>query len=652
MTRDGCYLFGVCTASMAAQRYTSFLETLRAEAPHYNVRLLQFGCFSELAEQSPNDLGEKAIFRILPYDRFDALVLLTESFKDPSIPKEIAEKAQAAGIPVFSIDNHLDGCINFRYGYADAFGSLVEHLITVHGCKTINLIAGIRGNAFEIERTNQYREVLTRHNIPIEDERIGYGSFWAGPTYEVIDRFMRSNLPFPDAIACENDAMAVAACDRLIEYGYSVPEDVLVVGLDGIEEAASRTPSITTAHKDTVGSVKRLFQLFSDLRHGKEIENDCVIPFRVTFEQSCGCVPVVANDASRIMTRFLNDKARLDEFDRSMEHMRHEIIRLSYRDMLQKLAPHLLENSWICLRADYNTSLDIASFGTYSEPEEAYTQMMNSVLWRSGDIYLYNRFYPLSQLLPDIAEAISQNSGITFIPLHFQEVTFGYMALSMDTTLYNYEVMQRFSSNLCTILQVIEQQERVILLNRQLEGSNRKMQELYSMDPLTGLYNRRGFYDYMEAQAAEHGNPDEHLILFSIDMDGLKRINDTYGHKEGDFSLCLLADSMKHLCRRYENLTAARFGGDEFIIAGFFPADSHIEKDIETTFKNQLSFLNVGSGKGYEVSASIGCVEVSLISDGSLESAINEADTLMYEQKAARKKARLETGNADKDDRL
>ena len=648
MTGDGSCLFGVCTAATAESRYTVFLEALRKEARNYRTKLLQFSCFCDFSERNENDQGEKAIFRLVPFEQLDALILLTESFKDDRIPKELAEKAISLNIPVFSVESRLEGCINLSYGYADAFGELIEHLITVHGCRTINLIAGIKGNPFEEERTRQYRECLTRHGIPIEEERIGYGDFWAWPTYTAVDHFMRTNLPFPDAIACENDAMAIACCDRLLEYGYSVPEDCLVVGLDGIDEAENRTPSITTAHKDIPGSVKMLFRLFQEFKNGGPSSGDIQIPFRVTHEQSCGCVPVASADNGRTMTRLLQDWASLTEFDRKMELMRHRIIRLSYRDMLSSLPSYTLDNTWICLRSDYNTAPEAIPWGTYEEPGEYYTRMMNNVLWTDGRISLYNRFFPLQQLLPDISDIMNQNAGLVFLPLHFQEATFGYIAFSMDSYWFKYELMQRFISNLCTVLQVIEQQERVVLLNRQLEASNQKLTELYSMDPLTGLYNRRGFHEFMEKLSVSREHPDDHLILLSIDMDGLKQINDTYGHKEGDYSLCLLSDCMKHLCRRFENLAAARFGGDEFIVAGFFPPESHIRKELINVFENQLSFLNIGSGKEYEVRASVGFVEVPLALGESLESAINEADRLMYEQKTKRKAERAAAAGASR----
>ncbi len=635
-------IVGVCVASLSQERYTRFLDALRAEAQHFDYKLMIFGCFQDLYERTPNDLGEKSIFQLLPYENFDALIVLTESFKDLNFPKQIARQAAEHNVPLFSIDRPLDGCINIRYGYADAFADMVEHLITVHGCRKLNLIAGIKGNPFELERTQQYRRVLQKHGIPVEEERIGYGNFWHGPTYQAVDDFMRMNLPFPDAFVCENDAMAIAVCDRLAEYGYSVPEDVLVTGLDGIDEAANRTPSITTAHQDTVGSIQKIFEIYSAIQNGREYETDVTIPFRVSFEQSCGCVPVVANDASKIMARLSKNWARMTTYDEAMDAMRHEVIRLSYREMLQHLASHMLDNSWLCLRSDYNSSIDSeVDFGSYESPNAAFTDQMNCVLWKNGDVTLYNRFYPLSNLLPDIEEVIAEHSGLVFVPLHFQESCFGYMALSLDTFEFNYEILGKFSSNFCTILQAIQQKERVTILNRQLESINRKLTELYCMDPLTGLYNRRGFYEYMDQHFLEDHGADDILILFSIDMDDLKAINDTYGHKEGDFSLCLISDCMKHLVRRYDSLAAARFGGDEFIVAGFFEPHTRAELEIERTFTEQLSFLNTGSGKDYRVAASIGHVSVPVASC-DLESAINEADTLMYRQKQAKKKAQRE----------
>jgi diguanylate cyclase (GGDEF)-like protein len=91
-------------------------------------------------------------------------------------------------------------------------------------------------------------------------------------------------------------------------------------------------------------------------------------------------------------------------------------------------------------------------------------------------------------------------------------------------------------------------------------------------DPLTDLFNRRHVQDRLReelASAERHGQP---LALLLIDLDGLKEINDRWGHEAGDAALCAVARSLQTGCRITD--VAARLGGDEFVVlAPFTTAD-------------------------------------------------------------------------------
>ena len=113
-------------------------------------------------------------------------------------------------------------------------------------------------------------------------------------------------------------------------------------------------------------------------------------------------------------------------------------------------------------------------------------------------------------------------------------------------------------------------------------------------------------------------------------MDGLKLINDNYGHKEGDFALQRLASVISSCCGK--NRICARFGGDEFIILGYGAKDGDIQK-LESEFKNQLDIVNHTINKPYKLSASIGTIVTDVTPDLLLFTLITQADEIMYERK-------------------
>ncbi|MBS4096934.1 MAG: diguanylate cyclase response regulator [Sulfuricella sp.] len=156
------------------------------------------------------------------------------------------------------------------------------------------------------------------------------------------------------------------------------------------------------------------------------------------------------------------------------------------------------------------------------------------------------------------------------------------------------------------------------------------------IDDLTGLYNRRGFLTLAEHQLRLSRRKQSAFYLIFADLDGMKHINDTWGHKEGDQALIQAARLLKDTFRGSDII--ARMGGDEFAIIAVEPAASSAEQ-IAKRFEDNIAAFNAHSGKPYRLSISIGVVECIPDNHCSLEDSLAKADTLMYRNKAERKKA-------------
>lgn len=90
------------------------------------------------------------------------------------------------------------------------------------------------------------------------------------------------------------------------------------------------------------------------------------------------------------------------------------------------------------------------------------------------------------------------------------------------------------------------------------------LKKLAQNDPLTGLYNRRCFEQFLNAELESHKRYDTPLALLMIDVDDFKGINDTFGHPEGDNVLSALAEIVQSSIRTVDK--ACRYGGDEYIV--------------------------------------------------------------------------------------
>jgi diguanylate cyclase (GGDEF)-like protein len=151
-------------------------------------------------------------------------------------------------------------------------------------------------------------------------------------------------------------------------------------------------------------------------------------------------------------------------------------------------------------------------------------------------------------------------------------------------------------------------------------------------DELTGLYNRRGFEALAERQLKLERRSGGGLLLFFIDVDGLKAINDTYGHSTGDHVLKRTAEALKKTFRDSDIL--ARLGGDEFAVLAVEASD-----DCEATMRARLQeYLNALNrhNQQYRISLSAGAARFDRRCGGSLGDLMARADRAMYEQKRNR----------------
>ncbi|MDE6661734.1 MAG: GGDEF domain-containing protein [Lachnospiraceae bacterium] len=144
-------------------------------------------------------------------------------------------------------------------------------------------------------------------------------------------------------------------------------------------------------------------------------------------------------------------------------------------------------------------------------------------------------------------------------------------------------------------------------------------------DFLTGLYNRRYLYDYIDKMQ------EQSMAVFCIDLDHFKSINDIYGHQEGDRALVLTAKTLQSNINTEEGLII-RAGGDEFVVLMF---GTHTPEEVEQmrlTLKAQLDAEYAKDEHLKEISASVGAA-YSQTGKKSYDLLVGEADAMMYREK-------------------
>lgn len=162
----------------------------------------------------------------------------------------------------------------------------------------------------------------------------------------------------------------------------------------------------------------------------------------------------------------------------------------------------------------------------------------------------------------------------------------------------------------------------------------KKLARLSITDDLTKLYNRRGFLCMTQQQLELARRLKKNLGIFFIDIDGMKEINDYFGHHQGDQALIDVSQILKDACRVTDVI--GRIGGDEFGIS-LIQGMSCI-KNIETRIRKNIELHNKSSLRKYKLSISIGNYCINPQSCADIQHSLAEADNIMYKEKAKKKR--------------
>ncbi|MDX2194750.1 MAG: diguanylate cyclase [Gemmatimonadales bacterium] len=160
------------------------------------------------------------------------------------------------------------------------------------------------------------------------------------------------------------------------------------------------------------------------------------------------------------------------------------------------------------------------------------------------------------------------------------------------------------------------------------------LRSLSLLDELTGLYNRRGFLTLASGHLTLARRNGRRAVLLFGDLDGLKAINDTWGHEEGDVAIRATADVLRATFRQSDLL--ARFGGDEFVVLALDVQDGR-DDELLARLARQFARWNEGSDRPWALALAAGIVEVGEATVEALDEALRDADREQYARKRERR---------------
>jgi len=241
--------------------------------------------------------------------------------------------------------------------------------------------------------------------------------------------------------------------------------------------------------------------------------------------------------------------------------------------------------------------------------------------------------FPIKQLVNTGVHSI--HNPMAVLTIEYNKRIYGYLVLSITDKRF-----EQFSMIQDLISHIIDSAMMNDLLSthiRTLTQKNDVLSRLSVIDEFTGLYNRRALYvtgKNMYQQAMD--NRETSCFIF-VDMDGLKKINDAYGHKDGDAAILALSNTLKQSFR--EKDLVVRYGGDEFVIVMANIQEKALHKAL-ARIKAEIDSFNAQEKHPWKLSASWGYVFNDADSEPkSFESVIEESDAKLYQEKRDKRTA-------------
>ncbi|MCQ2576032.1 MAG: diguanylate cyclase [Treponema sp.] len=523
-----------------------------------------------------------------------------------------------------------------------AFTDLVSHLKNQHGRKKIAFMsANDTKSAEAFERYEAFKYAMKANDLEFHEEWVFSGGFTDfGAKDELLMKCPTKESVEFDTIVCANDLMAVGSQSALTQLGYSVPEDILITGFDDSSVAVYNKPKLTTINQDISAQAYECGKIAERLFAGEKLPRINYTELTIKYRQSCGCIDmkesdyVYKNQEEQIINELHIKRSLIPIHDNEI----HEKMNITTIVDMVNISNTLRQLYYILKFLVGQADLSSMYISLYETPVY-FNQKEEIVLPSQAELYMYAdnekniesftpgiSFAPQKNLFPYSLE--SGSPGFHIIqPIFAGEGIYGFITCKIKNPACfpSYHVYLKLIvsaiSNAFNYTESIVQKEKLTHENTTLEQKSRT-------DELTGILNRRGFMEIGQRTLDVLQEISSAGVVFFADMDGLKTINDTYGHKMGDKAIKLQAKALKKVFRNTD--VVGRLSGDEFgIIANGMLIDyvPEIRKKLdaaneEISIKNKLPFT---------LSISLGAVD--LAKGSTLLTLLAEADKSLYQEK-------------------
>jgi diguanylate cyclase (GGDEF)-like protein len=584
------------------------------------VQTLEAGSFHAYSVGTPDFRHRVA------WDVVDGFVVVANAV-DP----DYLEALRAAGKPVVMVSYEVEGfeCPVVLPG-TSGIQAAVTHLVE-HGHARIGFV-GCR-SVFDIsERYEAYAESM--RDLGIEPDPAL--CFEASNNHETggdhaARAMLDAGMP-ATAVVVGTDLNAVGLMRTLIANGRRVPEDLAVIGFDDIDAARHLVPSLSSVRQPLGALGRAAVGLLLGVSRGDHVPpSRTYVAAPLMTRESCGCPDPFTLPGQTMSPESARDQVR-EQFAGTRYYQ--AMLATQYEMSMGLLRSH--EEDPRALGWLERTSASGGCLGLWTAPDSAGERSLaiSGMVRDRGPLATRDEIrtveaFPPPELL-DLADRTPADA-VLVVPVRMDTSDWGLLALAgaiEDKVPAGREIVNQSAALLAVALD-----HEAVLVSMRVQEEQLRRTALY--DDLTGLPNRTLFLDRLSVAIArmKRTRVSDFAVLF-FDVDGFKVVNDSLGHAAGDRLLVQVAERLRRNLR--DNDTAARFGGDEFIV--LLEDAGHPDSAIATVARLQQALASpfVLAGEEMVVTASVG-IALSAPRYDSAEDVLRDADIAMYSAKSHQK---------------
>lgn len=283
---------GIFTANLDDEYQSALWHAMEQEAKKRNIGTISF-IGSRLGSPIASEASSNLAYHIASEKNIDGLIIIASSLATFFTTVDLNKFFSPwSALPRVSIGMRMQGMSDITVEGEEGIATLVQHLIEVHHRRRFAILKGPETHEESIRRLHACIEELKAHDIAIEPDMIMPGTFTDVAGHDAV-RYLLDNHRTFDSLVCLNDWMAQGALEELASLGIKVPDDVSVIGFDGLDPSRYTLPPLTTVVQPLYEMGVLAIDVLDRIMAGGE-EEHITLACEAVIRESCGCNPHVS----------------------------------------------------------------------------------------------------------------------------------------------------------------------------------------------------------------------------------------------------------------------------------------------------------------------------------------------------------------------